>query len=178
MAFTVEQRAKAIASIKANAAQRRLDKATAASRGKGSDLSESSLVHARRVPGEGLSLPAKMYPGAIMSTEFDWRESPINICLEKQADMKREYDRISQIILQRTSQLPQVYICWSKKQPRGTVPESVLAQCRGQIKDGSWVSRDDGHKNAEGRIEPAVCCSNLCYQVYSQNRPIGGMSRH
>lgn len=110
------------------------------------------------------------------SSHYDWLNSPLPEAQEHLAELEREYKRASQIILQRTSRLPRVWKCWSQSN-KEVVPKSVLSQCRGNVADGKWVSRDDGHKNERGELDPIVTCSMLCHEVYLKNKPIGGLGR-
>ena len=113
------------------------------------------------------------------------RSRPLN-------DLKREYDRASQVILSRTSRLPRIWTCFSTlhKDDRVTImdngreksvpliPRSTLAQCRGTVPDGQWKFRADDYRNPEtGKLESIVCCGSLCISAYMSNRPVGGLSR-
>lgn len=170
MAFTAEQRAKAAQTRKANAEQRRLQKQTHA---KGA----AGTTGVREYRDQIAPPPAS--PSAEYTGEFDWNKSSIPEITDRLNQMKREYERVSQIVLSRTSRVAVSYLCWcATDEAKGKIPSSVSGQCRKSIKDGTWVHRNDGHTFPDGHRGTAVCCSMLCYTVYQQHRPVGGLSRH
>ena len=126
------------------------------------------------------------------SLAYDWTNSPLDDALVHLNDLKREYDRASQVILSRTSRLPRIWTCFSTlhKDDRVTImdngreksvpliPRPTLAQCRGTVPDGQWKFRADDYRNPEtGKLESIVCCGSLCISAYMSNRPVGGLSR-
>lgn len=158
MAFTLEQRQRAKETLKRKAAERR-------------QMREATEPQSRA--------ETNRFIGAeVVGTVFDWETSPINVIVARQADMKREYDRISQIVTKRLSSEPRVWKCWTQSH-KHEVSKNTLAQCNGTIPEGKWMLKDDGYRNAQGQVEPIVICrSQLCYQEYMQKRPVGGLSRH
>ena len=111
---------------------------------------------------------------------FDWNRAPIEEIMGRLADMKREYDRCTQIVLARQSITRPKWTCWTQLH-KDLVPKSVAALCRKTGEDGKWASRDDGvFKIVDGiRIpDPVFCCSALCHELFLKNRPMAALSRH
>lgn len=171
MVFTPEMRAKGLAVRQANAAKRRLEKVT--KRAPKPPVPKTNGDVVLQLSEAELNLPHTV---TVAPVPFDWLTSPIPVIQERLADLEREYKRASQIVLSRTSRLPQTWTCWSQSN-KSIVPKSVLSQCRGNVVDGKWVSRDDGHKDKDGRLSPIVTCSMLCHEVYLKNKPVGGLGR-
>lgn len=129
---------------------------------------------------------------------FDWWEAPLLYTVEKLNNLKREYDRAAQIVLQRQSQAPAEPLhCWvwdnrDRKWPgppdvKGNpttiqVPRTAVTQCKRTIPDRSkaaftndgWIDPDDPAR----KVHSIYACSMQCYMAYNQLRPIGGLSRH
>lgn len=137
---------------------------------KAKSLTPESL---QKIAEEKPAPPAKKVNGR----EFDWQESPLSEALVRLNDLKRQYEQASRIVLQRQSRAPMAWKCWSQSH-KSRVPKSVLAQCRADVADGKWVFKDDGAHDEHGHVQSIVCCSQLCFTVYQQNRPVGGLSRH
>jgi len=105
-------------------------------------------------------------------SDFDWEEAPLSQAMSHAAEMKREYERVAQIIVRRQNPPKQMWTCWSQEN-KELVPKSVLAQCLKRGEDGKWKFRDDGRFVVEDgvrRLKPAFCCNFLCYAVYQKNR--------
>ena len=110
-------------------------------------------------------------PAEVVQT-FDWEEAPLSDAVNRAAEMKREYERVAQIIVRRQNPPKQMWTCWSQEN-KELVPKSVLAQCLKRGEDGKWKFRDDGRFVVEDgvrRLKPAFCCNFLCYAVYQKNR--------
>lgn len=106
---------------------------------------------------------------------FDWENCPLVEAINKQADMKREYDRISQIVLKRQNPYGKRWTCWTEEQrlekSQVPIPKSVIALCARTGDDGRWKFRDDGRfvmVNGVRTMKPAFCCNSSCYQIYVQ----------
>lgn len=168
MAFTAEARKKAIEVRRHNAEQRRLKKQVQEAGTATTEIAVSEIPKREEVHVHSIAVP---------ETDNGWYGIPLKEALEKLSEMKREYDRASQIILQRQSQLPVVWTCWTQSH-KELVTKTVLNQCKKQIQDGRWVSKDDGAKDDNGKISPAVCCSMLCSMAYLQRpRKVAALSR-
>jgi hypothetical protein len=108
---------------------------------------------------------------------FDWETCPLNDAINKQAEMKREYDRISAIVLKRQNPNGRRWTCFTEesrleKSPI-VIPKSVLAQCARTGEDGKWKFRDDGRfvtVNGMRTPKPAFCCNAFCFQLYQAYR--------
>lgn len=116
---------------------------------------------------------------------YDWWEAPLKDAVEKLNNMKRDYDRAAQIVLQRQSQQPQAPLtCWVwENRMRPDMPKTAVAGCKRSIADASKAAfRNDGFKDKPGdpneKIRSIYCCSMVCFQAYQQLRPVGGLSRH
>jgi len=107
-----------------------------------------------------------------IDSEFDWETTPLNEIINRQSEMKKEYERISQIVLRRQNPPNVGWTCWSQEN-KSRVPASVLSQCMKHGADGKWKYRDDGRfiiENGVRRMSPAFCCNYLCYAVYQKYR--------
>jgi hypothetical protein len=109
---------------------------------------------------------------------FDWETCPLTEAINKAADMKREYDRVSAIVLRRQNPNGRRWTCYTEevrltKGQVGKIPSSVLAQCLRTGEDGKWKFRDDGRfvlVNGVRTLKPAFCCNAFCYQLYQAAR--------
>jgi len=169
MKMTPEHRAKIAAGREAYWAKRKLQKQNSVAPA----LATTEIMVGKKAKPNGHH---PVVSSETIPSEFDWNTSPIPVILDRLNEMKREYERVSQIVLQRTSRVPVTYVCWSQEH-KSVVPKSVMAQCKGNIKDGSWCYRDDGYRDEKGQIKPAVVCSQLCYTVFMQNRKPVALSR-
>jgi hypothetical protein len=140
-------------------------------------------------PGPTLEQLAKI-PAALESRQkalqggtngFDWEKSPLPEALNKLADLKRDYDRILQIVLRRQSASKPQWTCFTQAH-KDIAPQSVQKLCLKNGQDGKWAFRDDGcfRTTAEGiRIpEPVFCCNHLCFAFYQGHKPLMALSRH
>lgn len=108
---------------------------------------------------------------------FDWETCPLNEAINKQAEMKREYERISAIVLKRQNPNGRRWTCWTEENRLAKsplqIPKSVIAQCARTGEDGKWKFRDDGRfviVNGMRTLKPAFCCNAFCYQLYQSYR--------
>jgi hypothetical protein len=115
----------------------------------------------------------------------NWNAIPIDEAMNRLADMKREYDRIAQIVMKRQTQNKPTWTCWTQlhKDLVKTIEggKKVLEICKKGGEDGKWASRDDGvFKIVDGlRIpDPVFCCNSFCHSVYLRSKPMGSLSRH
>jgi len=107
--------------------------------------------------------------------KFDWETAPVNEIITRQADMRREYERISQIVLRRQNPPRQRWTCFTQENVeliKKTFPDArtVFANCLKRGEDGRANFRDDGRFVVEDgvrRLKPAFCCNSTCYKVYS-----------
>ncbi len=118
-------------------------------------------------------------------TLFDWWAVPLPQALERLNNLKREYDRAAQIVLQRQSQLPPEPLhCWVwDNRERPDMPKTAVAQCKRTIADRAKAAFcNDGFKDRPGdpteKIRSIYCCGMVCFQAYQSLRPVGGLSRH
>ncbi len=124
------------------------------------------------------------FPKTTAVTIFDWWEVPLSQALERLNNLKREYDRAAQIVLQRQSQLPPEPLhCWVwDNRERPDMPKTAVAQCKRTMADRAKVAfADDGYREEGepmGKIKSIYCCSMLCFMSYQKLRPIRGLSRH
>jgi hypothetical protein len=161
-----EVRKKAAETRKFNAEQKRLKKQNQAA---GTATTEIAV-------GKEPSKPVPII--AVPSNGHTWQDMPLDQAIEKYADMKRELDRAGQVILARQSREPVIWTCWVQSH-KDIVTRTVLAQCKKNIPDGKWVSKDDGAKDEKGNISPAVTCSMMCATAYLQRpRKVAALSRH
>ena len=113
---------------------------------------------------------------------FDWDTAPVNEIINRQADMRREYERISQIVLRRQNPPHQRWTCFTQENVeliKKTFPDyrTVLANCLKRGEDGRANFRDDGRfvtENGVRRLKPAFCCNSTCYKAYVQVGKISG----
>ena len=166
--FTPEMRQKSMEVRKRNAEQRRLLKQNA--------LTGTATTSIRAGEGEvpvptPTPLPAPAEYNPLIHDNAYWNNASLAEAIANLNEMKRDWDRASQIILMRQSKLPTVWVCWSREN-KSKVPASIYRQCKGPIPDGRWVFRDDGAKDDQGNPHPAVCCSQLCYMAYTQYRAL------
>jgi len=108
---------------------------------------------------------------------FDWEKAPIPEILNKQADLKREYERISQIVLRRQNPEGKKWMCFSEEVRREkgdkVIPKAVLAACQKFGDDGKWKFRDDGRfviVDGVRTLRPAFCCNSACFSFYQMSR--------
>lgn len=111
------------------------------------------------------------------SAGFDWENCLLVEAINKQAEMKREYERISAIVLKRQNPNGRRWTCWTEENRLAKsplqIPKSVLAQCARTGEDGKWKFRDDGRfveVNGMRTLKPAFCCNAFCYQLYQSYR--------
>jgi hypothetical protein len=118
---------------------------------------------------------------ATSANGFDWEKSPLPEALNKLADLKRDYDRILQVVLRRQSASKPQWTCFTQAH-KDIAPQSVQKLCLKNGQDGKWAFRDDGcfRTTAEGiRIpEPVFCCNHLCFAFYQGHKPLMALSRH
>lgn len=162
MAFTSAARAKALASRKRNAEQRRLKKQNQTT---GIATTEIS------VETQSIDISVAATPPVVIldPPASPWESLPLGDAINKLADLKREYDRAAQILMQRQSRETRIWLCWTAKH-KDIVARATLAQCKVRIVDGKWVHKDDGARDEKGALSPEVCCSMLCYQSYQEYR--------
>ena len=118
--------------------------------------------------------------------EVDFCLDALDEALVRLNNMKREYDRASQIVLQRQSVTPQTLVCWTwenKDDKTKQISKITVAQCKHIIPDaGRAAFTNNGHKDRPGdpneKIRTIYCCSMACFTAYQQNRPIAALSRH
>jgi hypothetical protein len=111
---------------------------------------------------------------------FDWHHAPLEQVMARLGDMKREYDRCTQIVLARQNISKPRWTCWTQLH-KELVPKSVATLCRKTGEDGKWASRDDGHFKMVEDIrvpDPVFCCSALCHELYLKSKPMQALSRH
>ena len=119
-------------------------------------------------------------PSSAPSNGFNWETAPLTECINRAADMKREYERVAQILVARQNPPKKMWTCWSEEHRKDTdsqgnplIPKSVLAQCLKRGEDGKYKFRDDGRfvvENGVRTLKSAFCCNFLCYAVYQKNR--------
>lgn len=181
MAFTAEQRQKALDTRKRNKEQRELVKqnefagtaTTAIAVGEESTEENSIKFSQAAIEGD----PEK-FPIVIDGHKFDWMNSTIGEAVDCLSIMKQQYDRAASIVLSRQSKVPTVWKCWTQNNKQLS-SKTAIAQCKGSIPDGKWVFKDDGAKDEEGNIAPIVCCSQMCFMGYTQRpRNLSALSRH
>jgi hypothetical protein len=112
------------------------------------------------------------------SMPFDWENCPLVDAINKQADMRREYERISAIVLKRQNPPGRRWTCWTelhKDMIRGNFSpqnaRAVLQSCLKTGEDGRQSFRDDGRfviENGVKRLQPAFCCNAFCFRAYQQ----------
>jgi hypothetical protein len=165
MTFTPEQRAKGLAVRMANKAARDAKR-------------NGKIVDVPAIPKSSI-IEHDNFTRAIYETglaAFDWEEAPLSDCITKASEMKREYDRVAQIILRRQNPVRNQWTCWTQEQkhnPEVQIPRSVLQQCLKRGDDGRWKFRDDGRfvvENGVRVLKSAFCCNSYCYAVYQKYR--------
>ncbi len=124
----------------------------------------------------------KIYPQATIPPRngFDWDKAPLAEAINHLADMKREYDRVAQIVMRRQSTNKPSWVCWSQLH-KDIVPVSVQKLCRKTGEDGKWAFRDDGVFKTENGIrmpDPVFCCNTYCFEVFQKSKPLMSLSRH
>jgi hypothetical protein len=174
MPFTAEQRAKGLATRMANKEARDLAK-------RGNGLRTSVAV-------EDVSEP-EIHPAIIIDSKFpitspsvslDWESAPLPEILARLADMKREYDRVAQIVLRRQTRNSPRWTCWTQLN-KDKVPKTVTAQCRKSGDDGRWAFRDDGVFATKDGIRvptPVFCCNHVCTEYFLKSKSMASLSRH
>ncbi len=111
---------------------------------------------------------------------FDWKAVPLEDAMQRLADMKREYDRISKIVLERQSMRRPRWTCFTQLH-KDIIPVSVQRQCLKGGEDGKWKFRDDGvFKVVDGiRVpDPVFCCSGVCAEYFHKTKQMMALSRH
>jgi hypothetical protein len=113
---------------------------------------------------------------------IDWELGPLADCLQRAAELKRDYERISEILVRRQNPANQHrWTCWTQenfdKVPASTKynGQSVRSQC---FKGGDGVTKlpkftDNGNfevMNGVRTLKPIHCCNFLCYSVYNATR--------
>lgn len=162
--------------------------ATKAAKAERAAKKESRFVHLSEVADypDGIEPAESNRPNPIAmivsvpQNGFDWKKSPLEEVMGRLANMKREYDRCTQIVLSRQSVTRPNWTCWTQFH-KELVPKSVTALCRKSGPDGKWASRDDGvFKEVDGiRVpDPVFCCSALCHELYLKSKPMQSLSRH
>jgi hypothetical protein len=177
--WTPEQRAKAAATRAENKRKKEERLLKKAARDK--KMEEDSLDdHRQDHVGNGEEKhPPVSIPAVLSSTEvgeFDWEDAPLVECINKAAQMKREYERVAAIIVKRQNPANHAWTCWTelrKNDPAYVIPKSVRQQCLRRGEDGKWKFRDDGNfvmRNGVRTLEPVCCCNSFCYSVYQSYR--------
>jgi len=185
--FTKADRAKAVANRKHNYEQHRLKAQQAIVATGTTELSMDKVTTV--TSGEALAhsnfISGKETKTVHTVEVFDWWEVPLLTAVERLNNIKREYDRAAQIVLQRQSQLPPGPLhCWVwDNRERPDMPKAAVAQCKRLIADRAKAAfTNDGYKDHPGdateKIRSIYACSMLCFQAYQQLRPVGGLSRH
>jgi hypothetical protein len=177
--FTPEMRAKGAATRAANKLKReekarRKEERDAANHSPNNGSEKESSQVDQSVRAELPSNPVSMVPGNV----FDWENCPLVDAINKQADMKREYERISQIVLRRQNPPGRRWTCWTDShkdliRANMTAPNSraVIQACLKSGEDGKQSFRDDGRfiiENGVKRLQPAFCCNAFCFRAYQQ----------
>jgi hypothetical protein len=110
--------------------------------------------------------------------EFDWENCPLVDAINKQADMRREFERVSAILLRRQNPPGKRWTCWTQENLnliRGNFSpqnaRAVIQACLRSGEDGRQSFRDDGRfviENGVKRLKPAFCCNAFCFKAYQQ----------
>jgi hypothetical protein len=130
----------------------------------------------------GVALPgrAALSNHALRSKEqeFDWENCPLVDAINKQADMRREFERVSAILLRRQNPPGKRWTCWTQENLnliRGNFSppnaRAVIQACLRSGEDGRQSFRDDGRfviENGVKRLKPAFCCNAFCFKAYQQ----------
>lgn len=108
---------------------------------------------------------------------FNWETASLQEIIERQASMKNEYDRISEIVLRRANPPGTTWVCWTEEQRRLKngieIPKAVATNCARTGADGKWKFRDDGRFeviNGVRTLRPAFCCNSACFSLYQMYR--------
>lgn len=161
MVWTDEMRAKAAATRAAKKARRNGGPTEALGHHEGHNGVSSSQPSSGR-----LSIPPVL--------EFDWEEAPLGEAINRAADLKREYERVQQIILRRRNPPRAMWTCWTEENRKTLeIPRKVLQECLRKGEDGKWKFRDDGRfvvVDGVRTLKPAFCCNYLCYSAYQKHR--------
>lgn len=104
---------------------------------------------------------------------FDWESCPLPEAQRRIVDLEELLARARGIVNRRLSVIPVKIKCWAQSTDAAEViPQTdhtiVLAQCRGEVPDGRWVSRDDGYVGLDGKRRSIVLCSMTCFLAYQQ----------
>lgn len=163
MVWTDEMRAKAAATRAATKAKKEKRNARSVQGDNGAHSTQPEDVDGRR---NGM--------GRDISESFDWEDAPLSEAINKAAEMKRELDRVSTIILRRRNPPRAMWTCWTQLM-KGQIefPRKVLQECLKRGEDGKWKFRDDGRfvlVDGVRTLQPAFCCNYLCYSVYQAHR--------
>ena len=112
------------------------------------------------------------------SMPFDWENCPLVEAINKQADMRREFERVSAILLRRQNPPGKRWTCWTQENLnliRGNFSpqnaRAVIQACLRSGEDGRQSFRDDGRfviENGVKRLKPAFCCNAFCFKAYQQ----------
>lgn len=178
--FTDEMRAKAAATR----AKNKQDKEDRLARKAARDEAQGAIGSGNLQTGNGILTKKPIHPGGRekhgAANGFDWERSSLPEAMQRLADMKREYDRVSQIVLRRQSVSTPQWTCFTQLH-KDLIPKSVQALCRKTGENGKWASRDDGaFKTVDGiRVpDPQFCCSAICHEYYLKSKPMHSLSRH
>jgi len=108
---------------------------------------------------------------------FDWEKAPLIECITKQAELKREFDRITQILERRQNPTGMKWMCFTEeiRREKGVhvIPKPVLAACQRFGDDGKWKFRDDGRfvmVDGLRKLKPAFACSSACFSYYQMSK--------
>ena len=113
---------------------------------------------------------------------FDWEEAPLEEARQRAADLKREYERVSAIVIRRQNPNNRFkWKCWTQENMSEVPPglkyngQSVRSSC---LRGGDGITQlpkftDNGNfEIVEGvrTLKPVHCCNFLCYQLYQSKR--------
>jgi len=127
---------------------------------------------------EPLPLPEKLLHELNAEPEpFDWETAPLIECITKQAELKREFDRITQILERRQNPTGMKWMCFTEecRREKGAhvIPKAVLAGCNKGGEDGKWKFRDDGRfvvNDGIRTLKPAFACNSACFSFYQMSK--------
>jgi hypothetical protein len=132
---------------------------------------------------DGLPLEAPRPDAAVHSERvpeavpFDWEKAPLIECITKQAELKREFDRITQILERRQNPTGMKWMCFTEeiRREKGAhvIPKAVLAGCNKGGEDGKWKFRDDGRfvvNDGIRTLKPAFACNSACFSFYQMSK--------
>jgi hypothetical protein len=114
--------------------------------------------------------------------DVDWELDNLAECLQRASELKRDYERISAILIRRQNPANRFqWRCWTQEN-LDKVPvsmkyngKSVRGQC---LKDGDGVTRlpkftDNGNfvmVDGVRTLKVVNCCNFLCYSIYNATR--------